>query len=608
MKTRWMVAAKRADFKALGEELNIDPVVVRVMRNRGLETAGKMRTFLDKDAGVEHDPYLLPDMERAVGIIFKKLKTGKSIRIIGDYDVDGVTSVCILYKGLRALGAEVSYAIPNRVTDGYGINESMIDKAFEDGIDTIITCDNGIAAADAIDKAIKYGMTCIVTDHHEVPYTEKDGIREYILPKADAVIDPKLEGCVYPYPGICGAMVAYKLIRAVFDVYDADDMSVTQEAVKKDGSYKQTEEHTEDERLAGLLAELKELAGIATVCDVMELTDENRYVVSYTLESLKNSRNVGVRALRRVCGTEGKLPNVHELGFIIGPCLNATGRLDSADRSVELLLAEDERDAVVTASELKGLNDLRKGYTEEGEKAALEYIADNGMEDEKVLILYLPKLHESLAGIVAGRIKERFYRPTIVFTDSEDGIKGSGRSIETYDMYEELNRHRELYTRFGGHKMAAGLSMDRENLKVFIERICRDCTLTEDELEKKITIDVPMPLAYVTEELIRQLGRLEPYGTGNPKPLFADKDLSIISVTPMGKTGDMCRIKASDRTGRAYELVMFKGYKELILDAKSIRGLCDPTGLMLDAVYYPDINEYNGRRTVQFIVQEYRLS
>ncbi len=608
MKTRWMVAAKRADFKALGEELNIDPVVVRVMRNRGLTTADKMRAFLDKDAGVEHDPYLLPDMERAVGIILKKLKTGKSIRIIGDYDVDGVTSVCILYKGLRALGAEVSYAIPNRVTDGYGINESMIDKAFEDGIDTIITCDNGIAAADAIDKAIKYGMTCIVTDHHEVPYTEKDGVREYILPKADAVIDPKLEGCVYPYPGICGAMVAYKLIRAVFDVYDADDMSVTQEAVKKDGSYKQTEEHTEDERLAGLLAELKELAGIATVCDVMELTDENRYVVSYALESLKNSRNVGIRALRRVCGTESKSPNVHELGFIIGPCLNATGRLDSADRSVELLLAEDERDAVVTASELKGLNDLRKGYTEEGEKAALEYIADNGMEDEKVLILYLPKLHESLAGIVAGRIKERFYRPTIVFTDSEDGIKGSGRSIETYDMYEELNRHRELYTRFGGHKMAAGLSMDRENLKVFIERICRDCTLTEDELEKKITIDVPMPLAYVTEELIRQLGRLEPYGTGNPKPLFADKDLSIISVTPMGKTGDMCRIKASDRTGRAYELVMFKGYKELILDAKSIRGLCDPTGLMLDAVYYPDINEYNGRRTVQFIVQEYRLS
>lgn len=608
MKTRWMVAAKKADFKALGEELNIDPVVVRVMRNRGLTTADEMLSFLDKDGGKEHDPYLLPDMERAVGIILKKLKTGKSIRIIGDYDVDGVTSVCILYKGLRALGADVSYAIPNRVTDGYGINESMIDKAFEDGIDTIITCDNGIAAADAIDKAVDYGMTCIVTDHHEVPYTEKDGVREYILPKADAVIDPKLEGCGYPYPGICGAMVAYKLIRAVFDVYDAGDMSVTQEAVKKDGTYKQAEEHTEDERLAGLLAELKELAGIATVCDVMELTDENRYVVSYALESLKNSRNAGVRALRRVCGTEGKLPNVHELGFIIGPCLNATGRLDSADRSVELLLAEDERDAVLTASELKGLNDLRKGYTEEGEKAALEYIEAHGLDKEKVLIIYLPTLHESLAGIVAGRIKERFHRPTIVFTDSENGIKGSGRSIETYDMYEELNRHRELYTRFGGHKMAAGLSMAGERLEEFRGRLCGDCRLTEDELEKKITIDVPMPLAYVTEELIGQLGRLEPFGTGNPKPVFADKGLRILTASQIGKNGDMCRLRAEDMSGARYELVMFRGYRELVEAVKDIKGAADLRDICLDVIYYPDINEYNGKRSLQFIVQDYRFS
>lgn len=589
---KWMVAAKKADFNGIGKELGIDPVVVRVMRNRGMTSIEEMRAFLSKGDGIRHDPYLLPDMDKAVDIILNKISEKKSIRIIGDYDVDGVTSVTILYKGFMALGTEVSYAIPNRVYDGYGINEQMIQRAHDDGIDTIITCDNGIAAIGAIELGKSLGLTCIVTDHHEVPYTEADTDREYIYPPADAIIDPKLPGCGYPYEGICGAMVAYKLICAL---------------VKRLGR--------EDE---ALLNELKELAGIATVCDVMELRDENRAVTAYTLESMRHSRNTGIRALRRVCGTEDKTPNVHELGFIIGPCLNATGRLDDADRSVELLLSEDEQDAVVTATELKQLNDLRKGYTEDGEREALRYIEDNGIENDRVMVIYLPDLHESLAGIVAGRIKERFYRPTLVFTDSGDCVKGSGRSIEAYDMYAELNKFRDMYIRFGGHKMAAGLSMDRNRLTGLRQMLNEGCTLSCDELERKITIDVPMPLGYVSEELIGELSSLEPFGTGNPKPVFADKELRVISAKEMGKSGDMCRLTVRDTMGRTYELVMFKGYTQYLTEIDKIQAayaseapdaddIGDVVDITIDVIYYPDINEFRGRRSIQYIVQDFRV-
>lgn len=583
--SKWMVAAKKADFAALGKELDIDPVIVRIMRNRGMTTAEQMRSFLQKDKGSVNDPFLLPDMDKAVDIIQNKIKDGQPIRIIGDYDVDGVTSTVIIYKGLKAAGAKVSYAIPNRVTDGYGINTSMIDKAHDEGIDTIITCDNGIAATEAVGNAKRYGMTVVVTDHHEVPYTEDNGERTYIYPEADALIDPKIPGCGYPKPGICGAMVAYKFITALRDRYP-DMFSVG----------------TDD-----LLSELEELAGLGTVCDVMELIGENRVVVSRAISRMRNSHNTGLRALRKVCGIEDKTVTAHELGFITGPCINATGRLDSADMSVELLLADDLQDAVLKATELKNLNDLRKGYTETGERDALEYIEANGTDKDKVMIIYLPGLHESLAGIVAGRIKEKFYRPVIVFTDSEDGIKGSGRSIEAYNMYEELNKCRDLYTKFGGHAMAAGLSLKADNLDALKERLLAECNLDEEDMVKKVLIDVPMPLGYVTEGFVKQLSVLEPFGTGNPKPVFAEKGLSIISVRTMGKTGDMCKLNAADGSGRNHELVLFSGYKELMASVQQ-EGKEDLIGSVIDIIYYPDINEYNGRRTLQYIVGECRLS
>jgi len=583
MKTKWMVSAKKADFAGLGAELNIDPVVVRIMRNRGLTTVSEMRDFLDKENGVFHDPSLLPDMGKAVDLILEKISDGASIRIIGDYDVDGVTSTCILYKGLTSLGGDVSYDIPHRVTDGYGINESMIEQAHADGIDTIVTCDNGIAATEAIAKAEEYGMTVIVTDHHEIPYIEEAGSRTYIYPKAQVIMDPKIPECAYPLTDICGAMVAYKYMLALND---------------RAGSKNSSE---------ALLAEMKELAALGTVCDVMPLLDENRTIVSDALLSMNSSRNVGIRALRRVCGTENKPVSVHEMGFIIGPCINATGRLDSAKLSAELLLCDDMDEAVLKATELKNLNELRKGYTEQGEAEAVRFIEESHMEDDKVMIVYLPQLHESLAGIVAGRIKERYYRPVIVFTDSEDGIKGSGRSIESYNMYDELNKCRELYTKFGGHAMAAGLSLPRENLERLRDGLAKNCTLTEADLVKKVLIDVPMPLGYVTEELIGMIGKLEPFGNGNPKPVFADKDLKITEVREMGKTGDMCRLTVQDNAGRRHTLVLFNGYRALLEEAAS-RGHDGLTGLNVETVYYPEINEYNGRRSIQFLAGECRIS
>ncbi len=581
MRTKWMVSAKKADFARLGAELNIDQVVVRVMRNRGLTTADEMRDFLNKEGGVFHDPHLLPDMDKAVDIILDKIQSNASIRIIGDYDVDGVTSTVILYKGIKALGGTVSYAIPNRVTDGYGINESMIQQAHEDGVDTIVTCDNGIAAVDAVAKAKAYGMTVVVTDHHEVPYDDASGSRTYIYPKADVLMDPKIPGCGYPESGICGAMVAYKFMLA---------------ANEKQGGMSPE-----------LLTEMKELAALGTVCDVMPLMGENRTVVSAALVSMNNSGNTGIRALRRVCATEDKPINVHEMGFIIGPCINATGRLDTAELSVELLLSDDMDDAAVKATELKNLNELRKDYTDQGEAAAIESIENGNMQDDKVMIVYLPDLHESLAGIVAGRVKEKYYRPTIVLTDSEDGIKGSARSIESYNMYEELNKCRDLFTKFGGHPMAAGLSLPSENLEQLRQRLLGNCTLTEADLEKKIMIDVPMPLSYVTEELVGMLGKLEPFGNGNPKPVFADKDLEIKSVTEMGKTGDMCKLTVEDKNGRKHTIVMFRGYKDL-KDEALAAGHDSLKGLKVEVIYYPDINIYNGYKSLQFQANECRLS
>ena len=586
---KWVMNAKKADFMALSERLGIDPVVVRVMRNRDLLTIEDMNQFLNGTEKDMHSPWLLNDMDKAVDIILEAVSLGKRIRIIGDYDVDGVTSTFILVKGIRAVGGHVDYSIPNRVTDGYGINESLITTAADDGIELIITCDNGIAAKDAFLIAKEKGITCVITDHHEVPYEEADGEINYIYPDVEAIINPKRHDSTYPFKGICGAMVAYKLICAL------NDKSPIQ---------------------ADILYELREMAGFGTVCDVMELKDENRIVVKLALQDMNYSHNIGIRALRKVCDLEKKDMSAFHLGFVLGPCINATGRLDSASLSLELLLTESFEDAVVKASELKRLNDIRKELTEKGVEEAFKVIEEKGIADNDVMVVYLPELHESLAGIVAGRVRERFYRPTIVITKTDEGLKGSGRSIESYNMHEELTKVAELFTKFGGHKMAAGLSLEESNLAALNSRLNENSKLSLDDLQEKIVIDVPMPMGYVTEKLISDLDVLEPFGTGNQKPVFATKNVCFVSFSPMGKNGDMGKFKVITEDNCRRELILFRGLKDFedTLNSKygadaweNLKsGICPDSGYLMDVVYYPGINEFRGVKSIQYIMQNYK--
>ncbi len=605
--SKWVVSAKKADFNAIAEHFNIDPVVARVMRNRDLITMEDMEDFIGCDERSMHDPFLLNDMEAAVGILLAKVDEGRKIRVIGDYDVDGITSTYILLKGISSIGGIVDYAIPNRVTDGYGVNESLIEDAIKCGIDTIVTCDNGIAAVDAIKRAKEAGMTVILTDHHEVPYEEvglgeegssiKDG-RRYIYPDADVIINPKRHDSTYPFPYICGAMVAYKLMQAVSAKRPLD---------------------------AEIMRELREMAGLGTVCDVMELKGENRVLVRLALKDMNDSRNYGIRALRKVCEIEDKEVSVYHLGFIIGPCLNATGRLDDASISIDLLKSESIRDAIVAATELKRLNDLRKTMTEQGTKEAFEYIEGNNLTNQKVLVIYLDKLHESLAGIVAGRVKERYYRPTFVITSTEDDgiVKGSGRSIEGFHMYDEMSKCKELFTKYGGHAMAAGVSMPVDNLQKFTQIINDNCQMTDEEMQEKVVIDVPMPMGYVSERLISDLEILEPFGTGNPKPVFAHKDAVVVSASVMGKNREIVKLIMSSEQGGRFEGIMFSGasrlreelaarYGEGRIDAlfgtgsvNSLDGM-ESEPVRIDIIYYPSINEFRGRRSIQFVIKDYK--
>lgn len=588
--SKWVVAAKSADFKKIADRFDIDPVVARVMRNRDLIDMDEMESFLYGEDDALHDPYLLPDMDKATEIILEAIDKGQHIRIIGDYDVDGVTSTYILYKGIEGLGGRVDYAIPHRVTDGYGVNEQLIRQAHEDGVELIVTCDNGIAAVDAFEVAKELGLRCLITDHHEVPYDEAGGERTYIYPYAEAIVNPKRHDSRYPYANICGAMVAYKLILALAG-----------------------RRHIEESLLKGLM----EMAGFGTVCDVMELRDENRAVVRMALKSMNNTANLGIKALRAVNSIDDKPVSSYHLGFILGPCINATGRLDSAALSLELLLSTSYEDAVVKATELKNLNDLRKDLTEKGVKEAYDIIEREHMEDDRVLVVYHPTLHESLAGIVAGRIRERYYRPTFVITEGEDSLKGSGRSIETYHMYEELCKVSELLDKFGGHKMAAGVSFSKDKLEEFRMMLNDNCTLTEDDLEEKVVIDVPMPVGYVTEKLVRDLDVLEPFGPGNTKPVFADKNLRLMKARTMGKSGDMAKFTVADARGLTYEMVLFRGldgmkeyasakYDEASWDKLFADGYRGDDGLIMDMIYYPGINEFRGMRSLQYVIQDYK--
>ena len=575
---------------ALAGQLNIDPVAARVLINRGLKNAEDMGLFLESGEEVYHDPYLFEAMEKATELILDTIDRREKIRIIGDYDVDGITSTYILLKGLETLGADVDYAIPDRIQDGYGLNKSLISKAIEDGISLIITCDNGIAAGSEIAYAMENGIRCIVTDHHEVPFTVDDNEnKNYVIPDADCVIDPKIPDCAYPLTGICGAMVSYKLIIAL-----SRKRAIATE----------------------VLGELEEMAGLGTVCDIMELKDENRAVVKNALNRMDSSNNKGLKALISVNGLKSPISAYH-LGFVIGPCLNATGRLDSAHLSVELLRSRSYEDAVVKATELKRLNDMRKTMTEQGIDSALKVIDTEGLKEDKVLIVYVPDIHESLAGIIAGRIKEKYYRPTIVLTDSEEGLKGSGRSIEGYNMFEELNKVRNLFTKFGGHAMAAGLSLVKNNLSVLRDKLNVGCLLQSEDFEEKIRFDAEIPLSYVTEKLVENLSLMEPFGMGNPKPLFACRSVELLDVRIMGKEGNMCKLTGRPSgDNRNHELLLFKGMDRLKRELANVFGESQSEAFFagekhvpmhIHVLYEPGINEFRGRRSLQFVIRDFKV-
>ena len=586
---KWVVSAKKAEFDKIGEKFHIDPVIARIIRNRDIEGDERIEQFLHGTLEDLHSPYLLKDAEKAAAILLRKIEQGKTVRVIGDYDIDGICSTYILLTGLRACGATVDFVIPHRIHDGYGMNEHMIAEAHEAGIDTILTCDNGIAAKEQIAYAKSLDMTVVVTDHHEVPYeVREDGTRQECPPPADAVIDPKQAQCGYPFEGICGAVVAYKLIQVLADQALGEEKS-------------------------DLLKELLAFAAFATVGDVMELVDENRIIVKYGLKQIEKSSNDGMQALLTVNGLTCKPLSAYHIGFVLGPCLNATGRLDTACRALQMFLTQDKAEAVTIAGELKELNDSRKNMTLQGTKQAIELIEESALREDKVLVVYLPDCHESLAGIIAGRIRERYHKPVFVLTRSEEGVKGSGRSIEAYHMYDRMSECKELYTKYGGHKMAAGVSMPEDHVEAFRYYLNEHCGLSAEDFEEKIHIDVPMPMSYVTADFVRQLSVLEPFGNGNPKPVFAQRNLRLIRGRILGKNSNVGKYTVEDDRGRQFEMMYFGNmemWHTFLIDefgqAEYDRLYRGGNGnIRIHAIYYPDLDIYLGRERLQMIMQDY---
>lgn len=567
---KWFVSAKKADFKEIGRQFDIDPVIARLIRNRDVTGAKAIQEYLRGTIQDIPGPELLKGMKEATSILKQKIREKKKIRIIGDYDIDGVTATYILIKGLERLGARADTYIPDRITDGYGIHMPLIYKALEDGVDTIVTCDNGIAASKEIGFAKEKGLTVIVTDHHEVPFIEDNGERTYILPPADAVINTKQPGCPYPNKNLCGTVVAMKLIWALYD----------------DSHIPETEKE-----------EFLELAAIATVGDVMDLQGENRILVKEGLKRLPYTKNKGLQALIRVTGLEGSRISSYHIGFVLGPCINASGRLDTAARSLRLLQCEDAGEAARLAGDLKALNDSRKALTEKGKDAAIQLIENTDLKNDPVLVVYLPECHESLAGIIAGRIREKYNRPVFVLTKGEKGVKGSGRSIQQYSMFEELVKCGDLLDQYGGHPMAAGLSLPEENISLLRKRLNEQCNLKEEDLIPKVIIDVPMPISYISTKLVEQLSLLEPFGKGNTKPLFAQKNVKAINSRVIGKNHNVTKLQLMDEQGYVIEAVYFGNIPEF-MDFLSARD-------KISVTYYPEINRYQGRETLQVIIQNY---
>ena len=568
---KWFLTMKKADFNSIARKYHISPITARLIRNRDVVGDEAIDYYLNGTIADLYDGMLMQDMDKAVEILAEKIAEEKPIRIIGDYDIDGVNATYILQEGLSGLGAQVDTDIPDRIKDGYGLNIDLIDRALGDGVDTIITCDNGIAASDEIAYGKKNGLTVIVTDHHEIPYVEMNGEKEYMLPRADAVVDPHRPDCEYPFKGLCGAAVAYKLIEALYNVMQRDP---------EDVDY------------------LMENVAIATVGDVMDLTGENRIFVKQGLEMLKRTKNQGLKALIECTGIDTERLNTYHIGFVLGPCINASGRLDTAKRALELLNAKSRREAVMLAEDLKALNDSRKEMTEKGVEEAVQMIEGTSLKEDKVLVVYLPDCHESIAGIIAGRIKERYYRPAFVLTKAEEGVKGSGRSIESYDMFAQMCRCRALFTKFGGHKLAAGLSLEEGNVERFRRTINELADLTEEDLQMKVSIDMLLPFPYITEQLIGELQLLEPFGKGNTKPLFAEKNLRVISPRIFGKNRNVLKCRLEDAAGNQMEAVYF-GDVEACLKAMEEKQVMSFT-------YYPSVNEYMGRRTLQLTIVNYQ--
>lgn len=580
---RWVMLRKGADFDKISRTFGISRRLASLIRNRNIQGEAEIGKYLNGTLSDLYDGMLLKDMDKAIDILREKIAEAKKLRVIGDYDIDGVNAAYILMEGLKRLGAEVDSDIPDRIADGYGLSEELIRRAYEDHVDTILTCDNGIAAGEEIAYAKHLGMTVIVTDHHEIPYEEIDGERREVLPAADAVIDPKRADCDYPFQGLCGAAVAYKLIECLHESVgrDAEDLD-----------------------------DLIENVAIATVGDVMDLVDENRIFVKEGLAMLRRTSNLGLKALIDCTGIQKEQLNAYHIGFVLGPCLNASGRLDTAKRALELLCAKDAKEAVVLAGDLKGLNDSRKDMTAKAVETAIAQVEEEGIGEDKVLVLYLPDCHESLAGIVAGRIRERYYRPVFVITDGREGVKGSGRSIETYHMYEALHECEKLLLRYGGHKMAAGLSLEKKNLEALRRTLNETCRLTEEDLMEKVVIDMELPFSYVTEELVEELSLLEPFGKGNTKPVFAGRNIELLNGIILGKNKNVLKLRVRDEQEAVIDAVYFgnletfsetlcRKYGAYAMDAL-LSG--DGKGMKLSLTYYPDINEYRGKKSPQIVI------
>lgn len=584
---KWLLRNKKVDLKAMSEKYKISQLLCKLMVNRDIIDENIINSYINPVYKYLHSPKTMKDVVIAVDIIKRKIQENKKIRIIGDYDVDGIISVFILYTALKKCGANVDYEIPDRIKDGYGINENIVKVAYDEGVDTIITCDNGISAIDQIQYAKDLGLTVIVTDHHDVPFIEEDGVRTFLSSQADAIINPKQIECEYKFKSICGAGVAFKLMEALYEEIGMD----------KEECYK-----------------LIEFIAIATVCDVVDLIDENRIFVKNGLEMLNNSKNIGINALKKACGLEDKEITAYHLGFVIGPCLNASGRLDSAKKGLELLLMEDDEEAKNLAQEIVDLNDARKNMTKEGVDRAINIIDSTDINNDNILVVYIPDIHESLAGIVAGRVKEKYNKPTIILTKSEEGVKGSARSIEEYNMFEGLLACKELLDKFGGHPMAAGLSLQEDKVDELRIALNNKCELTDEDLTRKIMIDSSLPLEYLNLHLIEELNVLEPFGKGNAKPVFGVRDAKITKAMLLGKDKNVLKLKLLTNNNITIDAMIFndlENFESKIIEKygnEELDNLYNKSNnnIPMDFTFYPSINEWNGNKSIQIVVNGIR--